>query len=231
MPPTRSGSDTPQLSRRRVRYEFIPSADLDALAWLQPELEQLLLDAALPPSPEAGSLPLGIGRAAELAVLAGLECTGAHAIHVADISDRFGYDIGTTDPSGVRRWEVKGCTEQTKGSFRLSRNEFDKCRTFGAEWAVVQVVFAGSVLVAERITAEHVLDVRELSADRLEDLVPPDSEHFVWQTSALISPASGSWTPSRIKIPPTLDLPGLYTLGLEALGLRRIADHARPQNG
>lgn len=203
----------------QVRYEVIPSADLESLEWLIPDLEQLLVNAAPPQSRDENTLALGIGRAAELAILAALTADNRPAIHMSAISNRFGYDIESTDHTGVRRWEVKGCTERTASGFHLSRNEYEKCCVFGSEWTVIQVEFAGAALVADVITAEHISSVRELPSAAVVNLVPPDTDEFQWEKGALITPPPRTWAPSSVKIPAGLRLPSLDMLGLEALQL------------
>ncbi|MEV1129298.1 DUF3883 domain-containing protein [Agromyces sp. NPDC049794] len=223
---------------RQVHYEVIPSADMEALEWLRPDLEQLLLNAAPPKAPHTDTLALGIGRAAELAVFAALTGGDGSAIHVSAISDRFGYDVESAHGTGVRRWEVKGCTEVTASAFHLSRNEFEKCRAFASEWTLVQVEFAGAALVAEYVTADHISSIRELPSAEVVSLVPPDTDHFQWEKSALVSPSPRAWVPSSIRIPASLRLPSIYTLGLEALELyesdladRSVLSAAEPFRG
>lgn len=155
----------------QVRYEFIPSADLEGLAWLRPQLEQLLLDASHSVLQPSDHLQLGLGRAAELIVFAALERLHASPVHLSEISDRFGYDIESALGS-TRRWEVKACTERTSGTFHLSRNEFEKCRLYPDEWRLVQVEFAPNALTAEFLTASHVASIRELPAGEVHALAP-----------------------------------------------------------
>ncbi len=130
-----------------VRYELIPSSDLARLEWLRPELDQILLDAGRRQGARTSNLALGIGRAAELVIVAALDAVGLCPIHVSELSDRFGYDVEAAS-GGIRRWEVKGSTRRTSGTFHLSRNEFEKCRVYGAEWGLVQVEFEDSALTA-----------------------------------------------------------------------------------
>jgi hypothetical protein len=217
------------VSDRRVHFEVIPSADMEALAWLGSDLERLLLDAAPPQSAPESVLALGIGRAAELVVLAALADDGASPIHVAGISDRFGYDIESADENGIRRWEVKGCTPATAATFHLSRNEFEKCRAFALEWTVVQVEFTGAALTAASVVSDHVSRVRELTSAGVVSLVPRDTDGFRWETSALVSPPPHAWVRSTVKIPADLRLPSIHALGLEALERHHMraytADH------
>jgi hypothetical protein len=211
----------------KVHYEVIPSKDIESLEWLRPELEQLLLDAALTGTPRSNLLALGIGRAAELAVLEALTDSGRSAIHLADISDSFGYDIESTNDTGVRRWEVKAGTERTAGTFHLTRNEFEKCAAYRSEWTIVRVEFAGAALVAEHVTAADITRVQELPAAELLALVPLDTDHFHWETSALVTPPAHAWAPSSIEVPSTLQLPSFDALGHQVLQLRQVPSRDR----
>lgn len=198
-----------------VRHELIPSADADGLAWLQPELDKLLIDAAANYGESASGIAVGIGRAGELAIFAALTEAGACPIHVSEVSDRFGYDIEST-ADGVRRWEVKGCTQSTAGAFHLSRNEFDKSQTYGREWTLIQVEFASEALVAERVVAAHVLNIRQLSAGEILSLVPPDSQRFRWEDSAWLRPVAEAWELSNLRVPDSFDIPSFVALSREA---------------
>lgn len=203
-----------------VRFEIIPSADLVALEWLQPELEQILIDVSGNYPVTTGVLALGVGRAAELVVLAALEGAQRSPIHVSEISDRFGYDIETA-AGEPRRWEVKGCTERTAGTFHLSRNEFNKCRLYGGDWRLVQVEFLGAAVVAEHLTAEHVAGIKELSADEILGLAPPDSDEFLWEASARMTPRRLAWAASSLEVPPDIRLANFDALGREVLATRQ----------
>lgn len=204
---------------RQVRYEIIPSNDLEGLRWLGLDLERLLLDAAPPKSPRDNLLGLGVGRAAELVILAALTNGGESAVHVSEISDRFGYDIESADESGVRRWEVKGCTAVTAGNFHLSRNEYEKCRVFESEWTIVQVQFASAALIADFVVSDHIANVRELTSAQVTSLIPLDTDHFHWESSARVDPPPQAWARSTVKVPANLRLPSMHALGLEALDL------------
>ena len=204
----------------QVHFELIPSADLEALEWLRPELEYILLTCAPSGSPSRDTTALGIGRAAELAALAALTASGTVATLVSAVSDRFGYDIESTSGDILRRWEVKGCTGRTSSTFHLSRNEFDKCCSYGSEWAVLQIEFRSEALVAEEILAEHVAAVRELSAADLVACVPSDSAWFRWEESSRVSPPVDAWRRSELAIPDAMRLPSFESLGLDVLNER-----------
>lgn len=195
-----------------VFREYIPSDDLRDLEWLEPYLDQLLIEAAeglakdhLEPLREA------LGRAGELVVLAAAAEAGFFALHVADVSNAYGYDIEIHTPS-KQRLEVKSTTPASEGTFYLSRNEFNKCRQYGHEWRLVQVIFDSSVFTDDSISATHVLAISELFGRELLDFVPPDSATFRWAESAVIHPSIDSWHPSELQVPATLRLPSVREL-------------------
>lgn len=202
-------------------FELIPSTDLQAIEWLRPELNEILLTLARREPFAQDAMPLGLGRAAELAALAALTATGAVTAHVAMLSDSLGYDIESRLGGVVRRWEVKGCTERTAGAFHLSRNEFDKCTFYGPEWTVLQIEFTREALVSEEILAEHVAFVRELPSAALVACVPINTGTFRWEDSALVSPPADSWTQSVLVIPDTMRLPSFDALGRDVLDARQ----------
>lgn len=202
------------VSHGRVHSEYIPTEDFRALRWLGADLARLLLAAAAAAVRPDDAIPRGVGRAAELVVLASLEEDGRRPIHVADISANYGYDIEATAPS-VRRFEVKGATESTASTFHLTRNEYEKCRDFGDEWTVVQVVFSRNVTSTRRITASEILDIRELPSTEVLRLAPTDSGQFLWEVSARFTPPTGCWRPSLLRVPIGLELPSVRELAAQ----------------
>jgi hypothetical protein len=204
---------------KQVRYEFVPSNDLRALDWLRPELDQLLLDAAFGSADRPDLIARGLGRAAELTVFAALQLLDASPIHVADISDRFGYDIETAR-GPVRRWEVKGATRNTSDSFHLSRNEFDQGVRHPVEWQVIQVEFASNAFTAEWLTASHVSRIRELSVTDLLMLTPPETDSFHWESGARITPPGNMWSRSTLTAPTDMQIPSIIELGKQAHEIR-----------
>lgn len=191
----------------RVFREFIPSDALRDMEWLEPFLDQLIVEvAARLDCYHLESLREALGRAGELVVLAAAE--GACALHVADLSNSYGYDI-EIQTTPTQRLEIKSTTKANKGSFHLSRNEFDKCRYYGNEWRLVQVIFDSSVFTDDSIAASHVLAIRELAGSELLLLVPPDSGTFRWTDSAVIHPPIDAWQNSTFKVPAGLHLPGI----------------------
>lgn len=195
-----------------VFREYIPTDDLRGLEWLEPDLDQLLAGVA---EDMAGrhvdSLREALGRAGELVILAAAADAGFLPLHVADVSDSFGYDIEVHIPSKLR-FEVKSTTSTRQGIFHLSRNEFDKCRHYGDEWRLIQVTFDSAIFSDNSISASHISAIRELYSRELIDLVPPDSNAFRWTESSLIQPPIDAWRLSQLRVPATLRLPGVRDL-------------------
>jgi hypothetical protein len=191
-----------------VRREYIPQTELDAMAWLRGRLDALLLQVYGTITAERDdAFRKRLGDAAEHVVLAALERLGGEVLHVAALSDGFGYDIEHRTVAGIARIEVKAATAQTADGFFLSRNEFEKSRVFGAEWRLVQVIFKPSAFLGTEISTAHVEAIRELSAGTIGDVVPADTPEFVWQESAHIRPPSLAWRLSAIA--PAPDVGGL----------------------
>jgi hypothetical protein len=190
------------VSETGVAREYIPRDDLKALSWLEPDLDRMLrLAYEQLPSSEITSYAKEIGDAGELFVLAALRYAGARATHVAQFSDAFGYDIEVSEPSRLRI-EVKAAGPKTAGQFYLTRNEFGACKQFQHEWRLLQVVFKSAAFIAPEIDCTHIAGIYELDPDSIISVVPPDSEHFIWQESAKIRPVSTSWHDAGL----TLDL-------------------------
>ncbi|CAN7410193.1 DUF3883 domain-containing protein [Pseudarthrobacter oxydans] len=195
-----------------VFREYIPSEDLRDLEWLEPYLDQLLVEAAESLARQhVDSLREALGRAGELVVLAAATQAGAFALHVADVSDAYGYDI-EVQTSFKQRLEVKSTTNATEGTFHLSRNEFNRCRQYGPEWRLIQVTFDSSIFTDDSISASHVLAISELEGSKLLGLVPPDTAAFRWTESAVIQPPPDYWLPYGFQTPANLRLPSVREL-------------------
>lgn len=192
----------------QVLREYIPSDDLDALIWLEPNLDSLLLGVhAKLEAPRQQDLIKQIGDAAEAILMAAFELEGRRPIHVAKFHDGCGYDI-ELPTAPVDCIEVKAASANTRGRFRLTRNEFDKCRLLGSEWRLLQVVFCPQAFFAERIGAQHVLEVIEIACGVVLQLPPPDSDAFRWMESAELTPAAAEWRKVTISLDPTFSVPG-----------------------
>jgi len=191
-----------------VSRQYIPTDDLQALKWLEPELDDILLTAYRGMGGTRDSqLRKIIGDAAEAVVLAALRAAGRNPTHVAPISDAFGYDIELSGPP-MQRIEVKGCSANSRGSFHLSRNEFNKSRSYGGEWVLTQVVFANAAFVSNSLEPRHVVGIYEVDASEVSSAVPPDTAEFAWTESAFITISPDVWHPARYAIAEVV-LPGL----------------------
>jgi len=207
-----------------VAREYIPEDELNAMVWLEPDLDQILIDVWNDEGTgDRASLLKALDDAAEHITFAALAHAGAAPIHVAQLSNSFGYDIEARSPV-VRRIEVKAAGTTNQHSFDLARNEFDKSQRHGAEWRLWQVVFSSAAFVADTLDASHVEGVLELTSEALSLAVPADLPGFVWTESAHVTPPPVSWNPAAV----TLD-PDFTTTGFRRLRGAR-ADLSSPDN-
>lgn len=190
-----------------VSREYIPVADLDGLAWLGESLDPILQDVFRSLQLEDDQTSKAIGNAAELLVVAALKRLGGSVLHVAQISDAFGYDIECRHNDTASRIEVKACSAQTSDSFILSRNEFDKSQIFRREWRLIQVVFRVGAVFGKTIGPDDVIALRELTPDTLFNLCPPDGNGFVWRESAEFRPSENQWAPCPLELDPSYRAP------------------------
>lgn len=198
----------------QVAREYVPTEDLERLSWMEPELDEVLLDAhgTLSAHEDEGFLK-AMGDVAELFIMAALEHAGACPLHVSRLSDSYGYDIECASGS-VDRIEVKAASQSSQLNFHISRNEFEKSSQYGREWRLVQVVFSNKAFVSERLDVSHIDIVRELRHGVLQELVPTDTEAFRWMKSARISTSLDFWRTADV----TLD-PGYSTDGFQRAAL------------
>ncbi|WP_194292652.1 protein NO VEIN domain-containing protein [Streptomyces katsurahamanus] len=206
-----------------VVRDYIPDADLKALTWLEPELDALLADAAAQHLAAEGEVwRERLGEAAEAVVLSALRRTGREAVQVSLVSAAYGYDVEVSgDP--VERIEVKGAGPETRGSFHLTRHEFETARRHPDTWSVVQVVFRPDAFRADVLGPEHVADMIRLMPQAVRAVVPEDTDAFVWEQSALLTPPAEDWRPTGLRPAADFSAPGLRP-GLRP-GLQR-----RPEN-
>jgi hypothetical protein len=196
-----------------VERAYVPQADLDALNWLGEAFDDVLIEARrLVGEPDSADLSKEIGDAAEEIVIAALRAAGKEPLHVARISDGYGYDVDASE-GPVRFLEVKSAGPKTLSCFRISRHEFDTSVRLGDVWCLVQVVFEASAFVTDPITAADVSLIRELPASALRDLVPADSPEFRWEDSALITPPPNAWRSSTLEPDPSFVRPGFTAVG------------------
>ncbi|WP_328708675.1 protein NO VEIN domain-containing protein [Microbispora hainanensis] len=197
------------VSAGSVLREYIPTEDLKALLWLEPELDEILLDAhAQLKQLDQAEIRERIGDAAELVVLAALRQAGHKPVRVSRISDLYGYDIEVRG-SAIDRIEVKAAGPTTRGSFHLTRNEYVKSLQHGMQWRLIQVVFNSAAFVVEELHASHVEAVYQLVPGTLQKVVPPDTPHFAWQGSALLSLPDTAWCSPGLTLDPDFKIPGI----------------------
>lgn len=176
-----------------VCYDYVPATALDELEWLHPDLTDLLLDVYQKIEVvRDGQVKKWLGDTAELIVMAALRLSGRNPIQVSKISDAFGYDIECQNPR--ERIEVKAASEGTKGTFHLSRNEFEKSKMYGAQWRLLQVVFCTEAFVSPHIRSAHVMELLEVSSAAIGQAIPPDTLSFKWSASAEVCPPSELWS-------------------------------------
>lgn len=183
-----------------VDREFIPSHDLEALSWLEPNLDAVLLSVheQLSADREKDDLQ-AVGALAERILLAEFAGLGLNPVHVAPLFDGCGYDIELPGPP-IRRIEVKAASSGTRGNFRITRNEFEKSRAYGEEWLLTQVVLQPSAFLADVVCRSAIIEVLELSAANLDQAVPSDTANFAWAESAQVSPRDDAWTSRPIAL-------------------------------
>ncbi|MER5978622.1 DUF3883 domain-containing protein [Streptomyces sp. NPDC001857] len=199
------------LAARRgvVTREYIPAADLKSLSWLEPELDSVLLDAAAQlHRADEEAWRDRLGAAAEAVVVSALRRKGRRAVRVSLVSDAFGYDVEVCDPPR-EQLEVKGAGPQTRGSFHLTRHEFETSQRHGNRWRLVQVVFRSDAFTVDVIDSSHVAEVLLLTPQALRTVVPEDTRGFVWEQSALLTPPADAWTSADLKPAPDFTAPGL----------------------
>lgn len=191
-----------------VRREYIPSADLAALDWLEHDLDALLLDVyqKLEFSRQKTNIKR-IGDAAEEMLMAAYKLEGLNPTHVARFYDSCGYDIELpTNP--IQRIEVKAASTNTQGQFILTRNEYDKSLIYGPEWSLIQVVFTPDAFFADRVTSAHVVKIHSLSANAIRPLASPSSNEFKWLEAAQFKPAFDKWQLVSLQLDPCFSVPG-----------------------
>ncbi|MBF6397908.1 DUF3883 domain-containing protein [Nocardia cyriacigeorgica] len=195
----------------RVVRDYIPASDLNALLWLEPRLDDILRIANHEADPRPmETMAKAIGDTAEMLVMAALRNAGKDAIHVAQISDSYGYDIYTPGDT-VECLEVKAASSRTAHQFHLSRNEFDTCLRNRHRWRLVQLVFDNAIFMSDQIGARHVTAIRELTPETLHRIVPADTDQFVWEQSALVRVPDEVWRDSDLVLDPNYYTPGLCT--------------------
>lgn len=183
--------------------EFIPEADLEALAWMGDDMATIIVTAhrRVYGTTEDAWLKR-LGDAGELAIISALRNQGLQPRHVALISDRFGYDI-ELNLNGLRYGiEVKTVVPSTASRILISRNEFEVARRMGDRWKIVQVTFSSKVIARGVAVADDVEGVRELSGDSLVTMAPAEDGSFRWTDGAEFRPKASLWMASNLSVAP-----------------------------
>lgn len=142
-------------------------------------------------TPDADTARRETGAAGERAVVRLLELSGsAHLVHVAALSDAYGYDIQAESKDGaVGHIEVKATTDPTRLRVHLTRHEYEvMCRD--PDWLLT------AVLVGAHGDALNVVTV---SRDWLVLAAPEDRDRH------------GQWESARFSIPDHVLTPGIVT--------------------
>jgi len=183
------------------RPEYVPDADLQRLAWLGSDLAPIVLSVhSATTFASDAKLRKQIGDAGELAVVSALERIGIAPNHVSLVSDAYGYDIEYRSGQDLHRLEVKACVPNTADRVIVSRNEYEKAKTWEASWRLIQVCFASGIVVRKRAVCADVLFMRELAASSLTSLAPPLMPSFRWLESAEFRPPHDSWNESDLRV-------------------------------
>ncbi|MDB5991261.1 MAG: hypothetical protein JWQ10_2664 [Herbaspirillum sp.] len=197
------------VSNRGVALEYIPSTDLDALEWIGDDLAELLIAVAQPKmSLRDNELRKRLGDAGEYVLIESKKYQGEKVIHVAKISDSFGYDVESCKGSGatVERIEIKAALPNTADRFYISKNECEKASSYGDAWKLVQVTFDASILWKRNIMKKDILDVRMLSSKAVVKLTDFDTDSFRWLDSAEIFPPLLDWSGYELPLPENLEI-------------------------
>lgn len=193
----------------RVLREYIPRPDLEALLWIDPDLDHFLLSIhAATERVGQDAYAKRLGDAAEFFIYAALKLAGKTPLHVAKISDAYGYDI-EYQSTRTERVEVKAASSNTQGGFHLSRNEYDKSLIYGREWRLVQLTFSNRAFVDSTLNSSHVESIRELKFGALDAFIPKDTDNFRWSESSQINAPDAYWQPVILKMDPEFVTPGL----------------------
>jgi hypothetical protein len=195
------------VSAHGLLLEYIPTTDLNAMRWLGEHLEDLLIEAGrkLQATTE-DEFARRLGNAAELVVLRAKEREGGQTIHVARISDSFGYDIEHRVSSDTTRIEVKGAVESSSYGFFITRNEVVQARRYATEWVLMQVIFRSAIALRDELKFDDIIGVRTLTSDQVCSLVPPDTPHFSWTASARVRPPVDFWSPHALDLSETVSI-------------------------
>lgn len=186
----------------QLATEFIPAQDLEALSWLGPDLDPIIVAAHQQLyGRQDDDLLKRIGDAGELMVIAALHALNRQPRHVSLVSDRFGYDIELNSQQYRFGLEIKTVVPSTADRVLLSRHEFDVAARMADRWKIVQITISSIAVVRGVVCAADVISIRELSSSALVQMAPPDTSTFQWSESAEFHPLDSMWLPSDLQVP------------------------------
>jgi hypothetical protein len=200
-----------------LNMAFVPEQDRNNSSWLGVFFEHMMvgLHSELDPGAEFRAW---LGQAGESVVMANEINRGRNAKQVSKISDRFGYDVESTNGKSRYCIEVKTTTPNRSEIFHITKNETRKAATLRDEWKLVQIILRSEALLItkERLTSEDVEEARTLDAVTLLSLTPVDKNTGIWVDSAEITPPPSAWKSESLNLPKDWQFSGLQ----DATGLR-----------
>jgi len=187
---------------------LIPADAQADLAWLGDDLDVLVGDAVSTRATDP--VRQVIGDIGEEIVLASELARRRQAVRVSRISDRYGYDIDSSECGDTARFrlEVKCTLDSGRGGFYLTRNEYDVSGRYPSQWVLVQVVLrANQFWGAPCITATSLAAARQASAHVLRQHVIADSAHCQWCETVRIELPGPAWEPLDLVLPADWSMP------------------------
>lgn len=131
-------------------------------------------------NPAAEAARRETGTAGEQAVIRLLELSGADVVHMAALSDAYGYDVRAVSREGaVGHIEVKATTDPTRLRVHLTRHEYEVMRR-DPDWLLTVVLIGAQ---------GDALNVVTVSRDWLSLAAPEDTDrHAQWESACFSVP-------------------------------------------
>ncbi|MGW3113838.1 protein NO VEIN domain-containing protein [Streptomyces sp. NPDC001091] len=170
----------------------------------QHDSEAALDGAPVQWNPAAEAARRETGTAGERAVIRLLELSGAaRVVHVAAVSDAYGYDVHTElGNGGAGHIEVKATTDPTRLVVHLTRHEYEVMRA-DPDWLLAAVLVGAD---------GDALNVVTVSRDWLTTAAPEDRNR------------RAQWESARLSVPDHAVMPGI----LDASGRRLVSKAIAP---
>ncbi|OJY97867.1 MAG: hypothetical protein BGP25_00045 [Lysobacterales bacterium 63-13] len=185
----------------KLAIEFIPKQDLEAISWLGDDLEPIITSVYRQHYGEDDALRRKmLGDAGELAVMSAFRSKGCNPRHVALVSDRFGYDVELQSNHFRYGYEVKTAVAATASRILVSRHEFEVAAAMGDRWRLIQVTFSTKIFLVGRATCNDIVDIRELTSERLRSIAPIEPATFRWTETAEFRPLATDWSANDLAV-------------------------------